>query len=116
MSVKSEKRIRKHKKIRMAVRGTHDKPRLFVYRSNQHIYAQVIDDENEKILMSISDKEVKAGKDAKKSDIAKEVGKIVAKKALESKIEKIVFDRGGNIFHGRIKALADGAREGGLIF
>jgi large subunit ribosomal protein L18 len=116
MSVKNDKRIRRHKKIRINMHGTADRPRLFVYRSNQHVYAQLIDDEKEKILMSVSDKGLKAGKNAKKSDIAKEVGKLVAKKALESKIEKVVFDRGGAVFHGRIKALAEGAREGGLIF
>ena len=96
--------------------GTMARPRLFVYRSNQHIYAQLINDENAKILMSASDKDLKAKKGEKKGDIAKEVGKLIAKKAIESKIENIVFDRGGFIFHGRIKALADGAREGGLKF
>ena len=115
MSVKTDKRIRRHKKIRMAMHGTKDMPRLLVFRSNQHIYAQLINDENAKILMSVSDKDIK-GKKAKKSDLAKEVGKLMAKKAIENKIEKVVFDRGGFIFHGRVKALAEGAREGGLKF
>jgi len=116
MSVKNDKRIRRHKKIRMNMSGTKDRPRLFVFRSNQHIYAQLVDDDNAKILMSASDKDLKVKKGEKKADVAKDVGKLIAKKAMESKIEKVVFDRGGIVFHGRIKALADGAREGGLIF
>lgn len=116
MSVKQEKRIRRHKKIRMNMHGTKERPRLFVFRSNQHIYAQLIDDDKASILLSASDKDIKSSKKEKKSDIAKQVGKFVAKKAIESKIEKVVFDRGGTLFHGRIKALAEGAREGGLKF
>jgi large subunit ribosomal protein L18 len=116
MSIKTDKRIRRHKKIRMNMHGTKDTPRLFVFRSNQHIYAQLINDETAKILFSVSDKELKPKKGEKKSDIAKDVGKLVAKKAIENKIEKVVFDRGGFIFHGRVKALAEGAREGGLKF
>jgi large subunit ribosomal protein L18 len=116
MSVKREKRIRRHKKIRMNMHGTKERPRLFVFRSNQHIYAQLINDGNAEVLVSVSDKEIKAKKGEKKSDVAKQVGKLIAKKAVENKIEKVVFDRGGVVFHGRIKALADGAREGGLIF
>lgn len=117
MSVKQTKRQRRHTKIRMSIFGTKTRPRLCVFRSNQHIYAQLVDDDASKILISVSDKELKSVKSKeKKSDIAKEVGKLIAKKALESKIESVVFDRGGFIFHGRIKALADGAREGGLKF
>ena len=97
--------------------GTKDRPRFFVFRSNQHIYAQLIDDDKAKILISASDKDIKlSSKKENKSDIAKSVGKLIAQKAIENKIEKVVFDRGGIIFHGRIKALADGAREGGLKF
>ena len=96
--------------------GTKERPRLFVFRSNQHIYAQLIDDDKAKVLLNASDKEIKPKKGEKKSDVAKQVGKAIAKKAIEIKIEKVIFDRGGIIFHGRIKALADGAREGGLIF
>jgi len=99
--------------------GTKDRPRLFVFRSNQHIYAQLIDDDKAKVLMGASDNDLKGGPKGhpgKKSDIAKEVGKLIAKKAVENKIEKVVFDRGGTVYHGRIKALADGAREGGLKF
>ncbi|MCX6718650.1 MAG: 50S ribosomal protein L18 [Candidatus Staskawiczbacteria bacterium] len=115
MSIKNDKRIRRHKKIRMNMHGAKDMPRLFVFRSNQHIYAQLVDDDKAKVLMSASDLDLK-GKKGKKIDIAKEVGKLIAKKAMESKIEKVVFDRGGTVFHGRIKALAQGAREGGLKF
>lgn len=120
MSVKTLKRVRRHTKIRKDIHGTKDRPRLCVFRSNQHIYAQLINDENAKVLISVSDKDVKAKNDPKgapkKSDMAKEVGKLIAKQAIENKIEKVVFDRGGFIFHGRIKALAEGAREGGLKF
>ena len=96
--------------------GTKDRPRLFVFRSNQHIYVQLIDDDKAKILLSASDKNIKPKKGEKKSDVSKQVGSLIAKKAVENKISKIVFDRGGIVFHGRVKAVADGAREGGLIF
>ncbi len=100
----------------MTIHGSKDRPRLFVFRSNQHIYAQLVDDDSGKILMSASDKDLKPTKGEKKSDIAKGVGKFIAQKAIGNKIEKVVFDRGGIVFHGRIKALAEGAREGGLKF
>lgn len=120
MSVKTLKRIRRHTKIRKRINGTKECPRLCVFRSNQHIYAQLINDEAAKILVSVSDKDLKRPKGypkgEKKSYIAKEVGKLIAKQAIENKIEKVVFDRGGFIFHGRIEALAEGAREGGLKF
>ncbi len=116
MSIKKDKRIRRHKKIRMNLRGTLKCPRLCVSRSNQHIYAQLIDDDKAKVLLAVSDLDLKAKKGAKKIDIAKEIGKSIAKKAIENKIEKVVFDRGGILFHGRVKALAEGAREGGLKF
>ena len=104
--------------------GTKDRPRLFVFRSNQHIYVQLIDDGPgggypAKILMSASDSDLKLVKGksgTRKSDMAKQVGILIAKKAIENKIEKVVFDRGGTLFHGRIKAVAEGAREGGLKF
>ncbi len=119
MSAKQEKRERRHKKIRVNMNGTTERPRLFVFRSNAHIYAQLIDDSKAKILMSASDADLKSGKgksELKKSDMAKQVGILIAKKAVEKKIEKVVFDRGGILFHGRIKAVAEGAREGGLKF
>jgi len=116
MSAKQDKRIRRHKKIRMGMHGTKDRPRLFVFRSNQHIYAQLIDDDKAKILAGVADKDVKAKKEDKKSDVAAMVGELIAKKALEAKITEVIFDRGGVVYHGRIKALADGARKGGLKF
>jgi len=115
MSVKKEKRIRRHKKIRVKIHGTAIMPRLCVFRSSQHIYAQLVDDDNGKVLASISDRDAKAKK-GKKVGLSKEVGKLIAKKAGEMKIEKVVFDRGGILYHGRIKALAEGAREEGLKF
>jgi len=116
MAVKQEKRIRRHKKIRVDIQGTKERPRLCVFRSANHIYAQLIDDENAKVLLSVSDLDVKAAKKSAKSEKAKEVGKLIAKMAIEKKIEKVVFDRAGFVFHGRIKVLAEGAREGGLKF
>ena len=114
-SIKKAKRIRRHKKIRMNISGTSKRPRLFVYRSNQHIYAQLINDEKAQILASACDEELKTQK-GKKSEIAKEVGKMIAKKAAEAKITEVVFDRGGILFHGRVKSLAEGAKEAGLKF
>ena len=116
MSVKQEKRIRRHKKIRVNIQGTKERPRFCVFRSANHIYAQLIDDENAKVLLSVSDLDIKAGKKSAKSEKAKEVGKLIAKMAIEKKIEKVVFDRAGFVFHGRVKVLAEGAREGGLKF
>ena len=116
MSIKKEKRKRRHKKIRVRILGTKERPRLCVFRSQNHIYAQLIDDDNAKILMSASDIDINSGKKSAKSEKAKEVGKLIAKKALEKKIDKVIFDRAGFVFHGRIKSLADGAREGGLKF
>jgi large subunit ribosomal protein L18 len=114
MSVKKQKRQRRHVKIRKDLHGTAQRPRLCAFKSNQHIYAQLINDDDAKVLASVSDIKLKAK--GKKSDIAREVGKSIAKKAKENKIEAVVFDRGGFVFHGRIKALAEGAREGGLKF
>ena len=115
MSLKKEKIARRHKKIRKDIKGTKDRPRLCVFRSNQHIYAQLVDDDKAKVIMSVSDKDIKSKK-GKKIEVSNEVGKLIAKKAIEAKIEKVVFDRGGVLFHGRVKALAEGAREGGLKF
>jgi large subunit ribosomal protein L18 len=114
MSIKTEKRQRRHKRIRAKIHGTEICPRLFVFRSLNHIYAQLINDDKAVVIDSASDKSVKGKHN--KTESAKEVGKLIAKKGLEQKIEKVVFDRGGNVFHGRIKAVADGAREGGLKF
>lgn len=115
MLEKQEKKYRRRKRIRAKVSGTNKRPRLCVFRSSKHIYAQLIDDERGKTLAAASDLELKKSKKTK-IDKAKEVGKLIAKKALEKKVEKVVFDRGGCQYHGRIKALAGGAREGGLKF
>lgn len=93
--------------------GTKDRPRLCVFRSDKHIYAQLIDDQAGKVIASASDLKMKKGK---KVDHSLEIGKTIAKEALAKKITAVVFDRGGFVFHGRIKAVADGAREGGLKF
>lgn len=112
---KMQLRAARKNRIRSKVTGTAKQPRLNVYRSLQHIYAQLIDDQVGKTLVSASDLELKSNK-GKKIDISKEVGKLIAQKAAEKKIIKVVFDRGGFKFHGRVKAVADGAREGGLEF
>lgn len=110
---KQEKRIRRHNRVRAKVIGTAKMPRLCVFKSNQHIYAQVIDDTKGKTILWANDftktKE-------KKMDKAQKLGKLVAQKAIEKKIKQVVFDRGGFKYHGRIKAVAEGAREGGLQF
>ena len=116
MSIKQEKRDRRHRRIRAKIQGTADRPRLFVFRSANHIYAQLIDDDKGRIIVSAQDLKVSAGKKKTKTDKAKEVGKLIAQKAVEKKVEKVVFDRGGYKYHGRVKSLAEGAREGGLKF
>lgn len=112
---KKTKRVKSHRKIRMKIFGTKEKPRLSVFRSAKHIYAQLIDDDSGKVLVSVSDIKMKSKK-GKKVEQASEIGKLIAKEALAKKVEKVVFDRGGFVFHGRIKAVADGARKGGLKF
>ena len=115
MLKKQEKRHRRHIRIKSRIKGTEKCPRLSVFRSNKYIYAQLIDDLNGKTLVSVSD--VKIGKSKlNKTEKAKELGSSLAKKAIDNKIEKIIFDRGGYKYHGRIKAVAEGAREGGLKF
>ena len=118
--IKNEKRARRHKKIRSKISGTDSVPRLSVFKSNFYIYAQLIDDESQKTLVSVSSLLPKKGKSAKssvnKTLAAHNVGKVLAEKALSKKIKKVVFDRGGYVYTGRVKALADGAREGGLSF
>jgi len=116
MKKEQVKRQRRHKKIRAKIKGTASRPRLCVFRSNQHIYVQLIDDQKGKTLMSCSDFEIKKQKTLTKLELAKEIGLALAKKALKEEIRKIVFDRAGYKYHGRIKAIADGAREGGLEF
>jgi len=114
---KREKRQRRHKKVRAKIRGNFQRPRLCVFRSLNHIYAQIIDDEKGKVLASVSDlKMAKAKNRESKTERAKKVGKLIAQKAKEKKIEKVVFDRAGYKYHGRVKALAEAARQGGLKF
>lgn len=108
-------RLRRHKRVRKQISGTAARPRLCVYRSLSNIYAQIIDDTAGKTLISASSLEFK-GKSGGNKEAAKEVGLAVAKKAVEAGITKVVFDRGGYIYHGRVAMLADGAREGGLEF
>jgi large subunit ribosomal protein L18 len=106
-----------HKRIRRKVRGTSEHPRLAVYRSLHHIYAQLIDDEHGQTLVSASttEKDLR-GKTGGNVEAATRVGKEIARRAMARGINRVVFDRGGYLYHGRIKALADGAREGGLNF
>ena len=114
---KQELRLRRKAHIRKRVEGSQERPRLSVYRSLNHIYAQVIDDTSGKTLAAAStlSPELKDGK-GKKKELAKEVGKLVAKKCQAAQIAAVVFDRNGFNYHGRIAAVADGAREGGLKF
>jgi large subunit ribosomal protein L18 len=108
MLEKQEKRHRRHRKIRAKIFGTAKVPRLSVFKSNQYIYAQLIDDDKGKTIVSAKGK--------LSIEQAKKIGELIAKKAREKKIEQVVFDRGGYGYHGRVKALAEGAREGGLKF
>lgn len=116
MQEKQEKRYKRHKRVRAKVKGTAICPRLFVFRSNRHTYVQLVDDEVGKTLVSASDYEIKHSRGLPKMELAKQIGIAVAKKALAKNIEKVVFDRSGYKYHGRVKAVAEGAREGGLRF
>jgi large subunit ribosomal protein L18 len=112
---RNEIRQRVHDRIRVKISGTPERPRLNVYRSLNHIYAQVIDDSKGVTLVSASTVAAKS-KTGGNVAAAKEIGKLVAERAQEKGIKKVVFDRGGYLYHGRIKALADAAREAGLDF
>ena len=120
MAVKSHlARKRRHRRIRTKLSGTAERPRLNVFRSLENIFVQVIDDETGHTLVSAStiDKELRSQMDNKtKTEQAQLVGKVVAERAQAANVSEVVFDRGGYIYHGRIKALAEGAREGGLKF
>ena len=118
MSTLHRKTIRQriHKRIRRKVSGTSERPRLAVHYSNQHIYAQVIDDTVGKTLVSASTMDKSFEKAASNMEAAKKVGLLLAERAKGSNISAVVFDRGGHLYHGKIKALADAAREGGLQF
>lgn len=111
---KKQARTRRHKRVRSKISGTASIPRLNLFRSNKGLFVQLINDDLGITLASASEKEIKGKKT--KTEAAKEVGKLIARKAQEKKIEKVVFDRGGYRYHGRVKALAEGAREGGLVF
>jgi large subunit ribosomal protein L18 len=116
-SYKQQLKDRRQKRVRKKVSGTVARPRLSVFRSNRHIYAQVIDDVSGKTLAAASTMEKDLSLEGKKkAEQAQEVGKLIAARAREAGIDTVVFDRGGNLYHGRVKALADGAREAGLRF
>lgn len=117
-----EKRLarkRRHLRVRKKIQGTAERPRLSVYRSLKHIYAQIIDDTQGKTMVSASTKDPSFREEFSETmnkEAARHIGKILARKALDKGIETVVFDRGGYLYHGRVRALAEGAREQGLIF
>ncbi len=116
---RNDKRVKRHERVRKNLYGTPEKPRLCVFRSNKNISAQVIDDTKGMTLVAASslDKELKAEiANGGNQDAARKVGETLAKRALEKGIEEVCFDRGGFLYHGRVQALAEGAREGGLKF
>jgi large subunit ribosomal protein L18 len=115
---KQERRVRIKKRIRKIITGTKEKPRLSVFRSNKHIYTQFINDDEGRTILSASslNKEIADKKNITKTEQAKLVGKLTAEKSKAAKITSVVFDRNGYLYHGRVKALADAAREGGLKF
>jgi large subunit ribosomal protein L18 len=108
----SEMRRRRHLRVRKKISGTADRPRLVVHRSLKHIYAQLVDDDSQRTLLTVTD----SGLNGKKTERAREVGKRVAERAKEAGVSKVVFDRAGYRYHGRVQAVAEGAREGGLEF
>lgn len=113
------RRLTRHLRVRRKISGTSQRPRLAVFRSLHHVYAQVIDDSRGETLVAASslESQIKTQRDGKvKSDVSKEIGALIAQRAKEKGINTVVFDRGGYKYHGRIKALADAAREGGLTF
>ena len=112
--LKIRKRLRNKARIRKKLFGTKETPRLNVFRSGKHIYAQIIDDLNQTTLQSCSSLRLKEGSNS--VEMAKKVGEMIGKKALDKKIKQVIFDRGGFIYHGRVKALAEGARSTGLKF
>lgn len=113
---KNSVRVKRHRRIRYKIFGTNERPRLNVFRSNTNIYAQLIDDDKRHTLVSASSLEKDFGMNGNNKLAAKKVGNLIAKRAVEKGYKKVVFDRSGYIYHGRVKELADGAREGGLEF
>ena len=117
VKIKQENRARRHKRIRAIIKGTSERPRIAVFKSNQYIYAQVIDDKAGKTLVSISNyggKKSKVKTKIKKSEAASKTGEALAEKMKKAGISEAVFDRGGFKFHGRVKALVEGLRKGGI--
>ena len=114
----NKQRLLRHKRVRGKISGTAECPRLCVFRSNANIYAQIIDDVNGNTLVSASslDKDIKSAGNGGNKDAAASVGKLVAERALAKDIKEVVFDRGGYVYHGRVAALAEAAREAGLSF
>lgn len=116
---RAEQRLRRHRRVRKSVSGTAARPRLNVFRSSKHIYAQIIDDVQGRTLAAVSSVSKELAEQLKtgaNKQAARAVGKLIAQKAREKSITQVVFDRGGYLYHGRVKELADGAREGGLRF
>jgi large subunit ribosomal protein L18 len=116
---RTEQRVRRHARVRKVVKGTAERPRLNVFRSEKHIYAQLVDDIRGQTLVAASSlhKELREKlKTGANRAAAREVGKLIARMAREKNVTKVVFDRGGYLYHGRVKELAEGAREGGLKF
>ena len=111
-----EARSRRHRRVRGKIAGTVERPRVAVFRSNLGIYAQLVDDAEGKTLTSVGWKQLPTSFKGTKTDQAREVGKLLADRAKKAGYESVVFDRAGYLYHGRVKALADGAREGGLKF
>ena len=109
-------RLRRHKRVRAKISGTPERPRLNVYRSLNNIYAQLVDDVNGITLISASSLDKEFKKYGGNKTAAKEIGNTIAKKAIDKGITEVIFDRGGYLYHGRVKELAEGAREGGLKF
>ena len=114
---REEKRVRRHRRVRGKVHGTQERPRLVVHRSINHLEAQVIDDVAGRTIVGLSTNAPDLrGKEQNKSDASRALGKALAEKAKAAGVDKVVFDRGGYLYHGRVKAFAEGAREGGLEF
>lgn len=109
-------RARRRRRIRKKIQGTAQRPRLSVFRSNKHIYAQIIDDHSCHTLAQASSRQLGIKESCKTVEVAKTVGKMLAESARKAGVEQVAFDRGGYLYHGRVKALAEGAREGGLRF
>ncbi|MCK4805685.1 MAG: 50S ribosomal protein L18 [Candidatus Pacebacteria bacterium] len=113
---KKEQREKRHRRVRAKIYGTKDRPRLCIFKSNKHIYVQIINDDKGFTLVFASDLEIKDSKKDKRINLAQKVGELIANKAKDKKITKILFDRGGFKYHGRVKTLADEARKHGLQF